>query len=194
MIVMMYRLTPHSWGFLFVGGWVDLDIILWKSLLNYFLGEHISKKFKKALREIDADENKSFHSLRHTFTVRKLIQGAYIYHLKLIMGQWVADCRNSAIHEIWARWKSRSQINYNDIKNIGKVVYMYFFSLRKRLMWNGNSLAVSCGYPILRKVVPCLRLSILSLRQKAFTTSLDGSGWNFVEEKVHAVKKNTLRR
>ena len=86
MIVMMYRLTPHSWGFLFVGGWVDLEIILWKSLLNYFLGEHISKKFKKALREIDADENKSFHSLRDTFTVRKLIQGAYIYHLKLIMG------------------------------------------------------------------------------------------------------------
>jgi hypothetical protein len=28
MIVMMYRLTPHSWGFLFVGGWVDLEIIL----------------------------------------------------------------------------------------------------------------------------------------------------------------------
>lgn len=50
------------------------------------VGEHISKKFKKALREINADDNKSFHSLRHTFAVRKLIQGANIYHLKLIMG------------------------------------------------------------------------------------------------------------
>jgi hypothetical protein len=28
MIVMMYRLTPHSWGFLFVGGWVDLEMRL----------------------------------------------------------------------------------------------------------------------------------------------------------------------
>ena len=50
------------------------------------VGEHISKKFKKALREIGADENKTFHSLRHTYAVRKLIQGANIYHLKLIMG------------------------------------------------------------------------------------------------------------
>ena len=50
------------------------------------VGGHISKKFKKALREIGADDNKTFHSLRHTFAVRKLIQGANIYHLKLIMG------------------------------------------------------------------------------------------------------------
>ena len=50
------------------------------------VGEHLSKKFKQALREINADENKSFHSLRHTFAVRKLIQGANIYALKLIMG------------------------------------------------------------------------------------------------------------
>tara|TARA_A100001011_G_scaffold212414_2_gene220645 strand:+ start:4309 stop:5442 length:1134 start_codon:yes stop_codon:yes gene_type:complete len=50
------------------------------------VGEHISKKFKKALREIGADNNKTFHSLRHTFAVRKLIQGANIYHLKLVMG------------------------------------------------------------------------------------------------------------
>ena len=50
------------------------------------VGEHISKKFKKALREINADGNKSFHSLQHTFAVRKLIKGANIYHLRLIMG------------------------------------------------------------------------------------------------------------
>ena len=50
------------------------------------VGEHFSKKFKKALREIGADDNKSFNSLRHTFAVRKLIQGANIYHLKLVMG------------------------------------------------------------------------------------------------------------
>ena len=50
------------------------------------VGEHFSKKFKKALREIGADDNKSFNSRRHTFAVRKLIPGANIYHLKLVMG------------------------------------------------------------------------------------------------------------
>ena len=47
---------------------------------------HISKKFKKALRSIGADEGKHFHSLRHTFAVRRLIQGTSIYDLKLLMG------------------------------------------------------------------------------------------------------------
>ena len=37
--------------------------------------DHISKMFKKALRCIGADESKHFHSLRHTFAVRRLIQG-----------------------------------------------------------------------------------------------------------------------
>ena len=50
------------------------------------VGEHISKKCKKALREIGADDNKSFNSLRHTFAVRRLIQGTSIYELKLLMG------------------------------------------------------------------------------------------------------------
>ena len=48
--------------------------------------DHISKKFKKALRSIGADESKHFHSLRHTFAVRRLIQGTSIYELKLLMG------------------------------------------------------------------------------------------------------------
>ena len=48
--------------------------------------DHISKMFKKALRSIGADESKHFHSLRHTFAVRRLIQGTSIYELKLLMG------------------------------------------------------------------------------------------------------------
>ena len=50
------------------------------------VGDHLSKKFKKCLREIGADESKHFHSLRHTFAVRRLIQGTSIYDLKLMMG------------------------------------------------------------------------------------------------------------
>ena len=48
--------------------------------------DYISKMFKKALRIIGADEGKHFHSLRHTFAVRRLIQGTSIYDLKLLMG------------------------------------------------------------------------------------------------------------
>ena len=42
--------------------------------------------FKKALIDIGADRSKHFHSLRHTFAVRRLIQGTSIYDLKLLMG------------------------------------------------------------------------------------------------------------
>ena len=35
---------------------------------------------------IGADDRKHFHSLRHTFAVRRLIQGTSIYELKLLMG------------------------------------------------------------------------------------------------------------
>ena len=49
-------------------------------------GEHISKVFKKALVAIGAEDRKHFHSLRHTFAVRRLIQGTSIYDLKLFMG------------------------------------------------------------------------------------------------------------
>jgi len=49
-------------------------------------GDHLSKLFKKALREIGADESKHFHSLRHTFAVRSLLMGTSIYEVKLLMG------------------------------------------------------------------------------------------------------------
>ena len=42
--------------------------------------------FKKALREIEADEGRKFHSLRHTYAVRRLITSTSIYELKLLMG------------------------------------------------------------------------------------------------------------
>lgn len=48
--------------------------------------DHISKKFKKTLRSTGVDKGKHFHSLRHTFAVRRLIQGTSIYELKLLMG------------------------------------------------------------------------------------------------------------
>ena len=48
--------------------------------------DHISKMFKKSLRSIGANEGKHFHSLRHTFAVRRLVQGTSIYDLKLLMG------------------------------------------------------------------------------------------------------------
>jgi integrase/recombinase XerC len=48
--------------------------------------DHLSKMFKKTLRSIGSDEGRHFHSLRHTFAVRRLIQGTSIYDLKLLMG------------------------------------------------------------------------------------------------------------
>ena len=49
-------------------------------------GEHISKVFKKALKDISVPSSKHFHSLRHTFAVRQLISGTSIYDLKILMG------------------------------------------------------------------------------------------------------------
>ena len=49
-------------------------------------GDHFSKKFKKSLRSIGASERKHFHSLRHTFAVRKLLMRVPIYDVKLMMG------------------------------------------------------------------------------------------------------------
>ena len=49
-------------------------------------GDHLSKKFKKAMHSIGSDDRKHFHSLRHTFAVRKLLMGTSIYELKLLMG------------------------------------------------------------------------------------------------------------
>ena len=49
-------------------------------------GDHLSKKFKKALLITGANEAKHFHSLRHTYAVRSLIKGVSIYEIKLLMG------------------------------------------------------------------------------------------------------------
>ena len=95
------------------GNWVDIpnvskgkaprSIELKESLKSTFIGlkdwcdngygsnlktpdDHLSKMFKKALRSIGADEKKHFHSLRHTFAVRRLIQGESIFQLRLMMG------------------------------------------------------------------------------------------------------------
>ena len=46
----------------------------------------MSKKFKKALRCIGAKEDSHFHSLRHTFAVRRVLIGTPIHEVKLLMG------------------------------------------------------------------------------------------------------------
>ena len=48
--------------------------------------DHISKKFKKALRSIGADESKRFHSLRHTFAVRRIVEKVPIFKIQKMMG------------------------------------------------------------------------------------------------------------
>ena len=78
---------------------IELDEILQQIFIDYKewleegygssikdVGDHISKKFKKALIHIGANRSKHFHSLRHTFAVRRLLQGTSIYELKLMMG------------------------------------------------------------------------------------------------------------
>jgi len=47
---------------------------------------HISKVFKKSLRSIGADESKHFHSLRHTFAVRRIVENIPIYMIQKMMG------------------------------------------------------------------------------------------------------------
>ena len=49
-------------------------------------GEHISKMFKKCLRSIGASEDKRFHSLRHTFAVRRIVENVPIYKIQKMMG------------------------------------------------------------------------------------------------------------
>ena len=49
-------------------------------------GDHLSKRFKKSLMLIDASKEKHFHSLRHTFAVRSLLQGIPIYDIKNLLG------------------------------------------------------------------------------------------------------------
>ena len=55
-------------------------------LLERDRGRHISKVFKKALRSIDAGEEKHFHSLRHTFAVRRIVENVPIYKIQKMMG------------------------------------------------------------------------------------------------------------
>ena len=50
------------------------------------LADHISKKFKQALRSLGAEESKRFHSLRHTFTVRRIVEKVPIFKIQKMMG------------------------------------------------------------------------------------------------------------
>ena len=47
---------------------------------------NISKTFKKALRDISADESKKFHSLRHTFAVRRIVEQVPVFKIQKMMG------------------------------------------------------------------------------------------------------------
>ena len=40
---------------------------------EYLTKFNISKTFKKAFRNISANKSKKFHSLRHTFAVRRIV-------------------------------------------------------------------------------------------------------------------------
>ena len=65
------------------------ELIVWHrncGLVEESKGRHISKMFKKALRVIDADEKKRFHSLRHSFAVRGIVKNVSIYIIQKMMG------------------------------------------------------------------------------------------------------------
>ena len=47
---------------------------------------NISKRFKKSLRTIGADESKKFHSLRHTFAVRRIVEQVPVFRIQKMMG------------------------------------------------------------------------------------------------------------
>ncbi len=47
---------------------------------------NISKTFKKALRDISADESKKFHSLRHTFAIRRIVEQVPVFKIQKMMG------------------------------------------------------------------------------------------------------------
>jgi len=69
-------------------------------------GRHLSKKFKKTLRkitenkdiEITIDESKHFHSLRHTFAVRKRVMGVPLPTIQALMGH-----RSITTTEVYAK-------------------------------------------------------------------------------------------
>ena len=47
---------------------------------------HISKKFKRCLREIGSDESKKFLPLRHTYAVRRVVEHVPIFKIQKMMG------------------------------------------------------------------------------------------------------------
>ena len=47
---------------------------------------NISKKFKKCLRYIHTNESKKFHSLRHTFAVRRIVERIPVFEIQKMMG------------------------------------------------------------------------------------------------------------
>ena len=49
-------------------------------------GEHLSKVFKRHFKLVSINVNIHFHSLRHTFAVRRLLMGLPIYDVKLLLG------------------------------------------------------------------------------------------------------------
>ena len=61
-------------------------------------GVHLSKMFKKALRKCGIDESKHFHSLRHTYAVRRRVMGFPLAAIQLEMGH-----RSIATTEIYTK-------------------------------------------------------------------------------------------
>ena len=51
-----------------------------------FSVEHVSKQFKKALRNTELDENIHLHSLRHSFASNLMKEGANIYYVSKLLG------------------------------------------------------------------------------------------------------------
>ena len=111
----------------------DMSIMIYAELMDWVSSGygsklktpfgHISKKFKKALRDIGADEKKNFHSLRHTFAVRSLIKGVSIYELKLLMGhssvtttEWYGNMNLKRVSQDFPKLASMNQEEVNLVK------------------------------------------------------------------------------
>ena len=50
---------------------------------------NISKTFKKALRDIGSNESKKFHSLRHTFAVRRIVEQVPVFKIQKMYGAFL---------------------------------------------------------------------------------------------------------
>ena len=79
--ISMGNLSENDQAYLFLMDWYRNC-----GLVEESKGRHISKMFKKSLRSIGADEKKHFHSLRHTFAVRRILQNYPIYKVQRLMG------------------------------------------------------------------------------------------------------------